>query len=94
MIPLRLGMGKMYSFMIVCPSCGAVGSAAYEGADVPKGPGWSPSILRLSKEFYRRPNPLGGLETVCEGCRTVVEFHGTDTWLRRAAKPHDLRKQP
>lgn len=86
-------MGRaMYSFMIVCPNCGAVGSAAYEGADIPKGPGWSLSILRLSREFFRRVAINGDLETVCDGCRTVVELHGTSTWLRRARPAGDLRK--
>lgn len=74
----------MYSFMIVCPNCGAVGSAAYEDADTPQGPGWSPAVLRLSREFYRRVCFDGRLETVCDGCRTVVEFDHTSTWLRRA----------
>lgn len=82
----------MYSFMIVCPNCGAAGSAAYESADTPKSPDWNLSILRLSGEFYRRVAVNGRLETVCEACRTVVEFHGTSTWLRRARGKDDLRK--
>ena len=74
----------MYSFMIVCPHCGAVGKASCEKMDTPVEAGWNPSAFQLSKEFSRRVSGSGALETVCQGCRKVVEFHGAATWLKSA----------
>lgn len=82
----------MHSFMIVCPNCGAVGSATNEEPKTAQGAGWDPFALRLSKEFHRRINARGGLEMVCDACRTVVEFHGTATWLKRASTTIDLHR--
>lgn len=80
------GDNSVDEFMIVCPNCGSVGSAVCVEPDRPSQQGQATSVIKLSREFYRRVGVKNTLEMVCESCETVVEFHGKATWLRCAER--------